>query len=95
MKKPKKFALFLARWQRLCLEAMDSKTLRPKITHNGRENRKLQDLQSQECGAICVWNISEQIQVWAPWSKDQRLSETLFYMCGVAQHVEDTPRQNR
>ena len=32
---------------------------------------------------------------WEPWSKDQRLSETLFYMCAVAQHVEDTPGQNR
>ena len=30
------------------------------------------------------------VYYWAPWNIAQGLSEK-FYMCGVAQHAEDTP----
>ena len=42
---------------------MACETPQQKITHKGRENRKIQDLQRQEGSGECVWNISEQIQV--------------------------------
>ena len=36
-------------------------TRQQKTTHQGRENSKLLDLQIQEGGGECIWNISEQI----------------------------------
>ena len=53
------FPLFLAGWRHLCLDAMDGETLQQKTTHKGRKNSKLQELQRQEGGGECVWNISE------------------------------------
>ena len=41
---------------------MDDENLQQKTTHKGREDSKLQDLQRQDSGGECVWNISEQIQ---------------------------------
>ena len=41
---------------------MDCETLQQKTTQKGRKNRQLHDLQRQESGEECVWNISEQIQ---------------------------------
>ena len=50
---------FLAARRRICLDAMTCETLQQKITHKGREDSKLQDLQRQKGSRECVWNISE------------------------------------
>ena len=41
---------------------MDGESLQQKMTHRGRENNKLQDLQRQEGGGECFWNISGKVQ---------------------------------
>ena len=42
---------------------MNDATIQQKITHKGRKNSKLQDLQRQEGAGEGIWNISEQIRV--------------------------------
>ena len=76
---------------------MDGESLQQKTTHKGRENSKLQDLQRQEGNGEYIWNISEQIQgaTGHNVTKAVGCQSQCFDMCGVAQHAEDTPGQNR
>ena len=41
---------------------MDGQTLQPKVTDRGRMNSQLQDLQRQEGGEKCLWNLSDPLQ---------------------------------
>ena len=70
-----------------CIDAMDGETLQQETTHKGRKNSQLQDLQRQEGGGECVWNIIEQIQVTTGHhgAKFKGCQRHCFYMCGVAQ----------
>ena len=72
---------------------MDGPTLQQKTTHKGRKNGQLQDLKRQEDGWERVWDISEQIQgtTGLHGAKAESCQRHWFYMCGVAQHAEDTP----
>ena len=50
-------------------------------------------LQRQEGGRKCICNINEQIQRTTGYhgAKAKGCQRHCFYMCGVAQHTEDTP----
>ena len=78
------------------LDAMDGEILQQKTTYKGRKNSKIQALKRQEGGRKYLWNISEPIQGTghhgAKAKGNQRHS---VYMCGVAQHTEDTPGRSR
>ena len=74
---------------------MDDETLQHKTTHRGRKNSQLQDLQRQEGGQECIWNIGEQIQRVTGHHGEKAKVCHCFYMCGVAQHAEDRPERRR
>ena len=72
---------------------MDTDFLQQKTTDREREISKLQILQRQEGSGRCVWNICGKIRGTtghqAPKAKG--CQRHCFYMCGVAQHAEETP----
>ena len=74
---------------------MDGQTLQPKATDKGRKNSQLQDLQRQEGGGNCLWDLNEPLHGTAghQGAKDKGCRRYCVYMCGVAQHTEDTPGQ--
>ena len=76
---------------------MDGETLQQKLTHTGRGNSKLQDLQGQEGGGESFFNISEQSQDTTGQYKtnDKGCQRSYFNMCGVAKHAEATPGWSR
>ena len=76
---------------------MDGETLQQKRTHKGRKNTKLQDLQMQEDGEKRLWNLSEPVQGTTGHHrpKAKGCQKHCFYMCGVAQHDEDTSGWSR
>ena len=76
---------------------MDGETLQQKATHKGRENSQLQDLQRHEGGVNRLWNLSEPVQGTSGHhgAKAKACQRYCVYICGVAQHAEDTPGQGR
>ena len=76
---------------------MDGKTLQQTTTHMRRKNSKLQDLQRQEDGGERICDFSEQSQgtTGHHGAKAKGCQRHCFYMCGVAQHAEDTPGRRR
>ena len=77
----------------LCLDALDGKTVQRKTTDQGRKNSQLQDLQEQEGGGKCLWNLSEPFQgtTGHHGAKAKGCQRHCVYVCGVAQQAEDTP----
>ena len=71
---------------------MDGESLQQKTAHKGRKNIQLQDLQRQEGGGKQFWNISVRIKsaTMHHGVKAKGCQRHCFYMCGVAQHTEDT-----
>ena len=77
--------------------ALDCQILQPKTTDQGRNNSQLQDLQGQEGGAKHLWNLSESLQGTTRHhgAKVKGCQRHCVYVCGVAQHDEDTPGRGR
>ena len=92
-----RFALILAGWQRICPDAMDGETLQQKTTHKRRKNSQLQDLQRQGVVQNMFGILVSRFRVLLG-TMEQRpkvVRYIVFYMCGVAQHAEDTPGPRR
>ena len=74
----------------LCPYVLADEALQQKRTNQGRENNQLQDIQGQEGGRECLWDISGKVQGAA----DHHGAESKSYerhcvnMCGTTQHAE-------
>ena len=72
---------------------MAGEALQQKTIHKGRKNSKLHDLQRHKGGGVCIWNI--QGTTAHKGVKTKGCQGHRFYMCGLAQHAEDTSGQSR
>ena len=92
-----RLALFPSGERCLCLDATDGQTLLPKTPHKGRKNNQIQDLLRQEGGGKRIWNLSEQVRgtTGHHGAKAKGCQRHCLYMCGVAQHDEDSPGWGR
>ena len=76
---------------------MNGDTLQQKATHKVRKNSQLHYLQRQEGGLKCFKNLSELVHrtTGHHGRKAKGCQRHRVYVCGVAQHAEESPGWGR